>query len=96
MGKHTTDIDKAVFLTYLLYVYQAEAICKAGLAKQTIINIKNVAADVQIRYYEEGFPEPSIQEQVEQLKRKEGSGAKPKITDDKVLGLLEACILNKS
>jgi hypothetical protein len=89
-------MDKAVFLTHLLYVHQAEAVRKAGLAKQTVTNIKNAITDVQIRYYEEGLPEPSIQEQVEQLKRKEGSGAKPKITDNKVLGLLEACILNKS
>ena len=65
MGKHTTDVDKAVFLTHLLYVHQAEAARKAGLAKQTTTNIKNAAADIQIRYHEEGLPEPSIQEQVE-------------------------------
>ena len=33
---------------------------------------------------------------MEQIKRKEGSGAKPKITDDKVIELIEACTLNKS
>jgi hypothetical protein len=33
---------------------------------------------------------------VEQIKRKEGSGAKPKITDDEVIELMEACTLNKS
>jgi hypothetical protein len=95
MGKHITDVDKAVFLTHLLYVHQAEAARRAGLPKQTATNIKNAAVNVQIRYHEEGLPEPSIQEQVEQLKRKEGSGAKPKITNDEVLGLLEAYTLNK-
>ena len=65
MGKHTTDVDKAVFLTHLLYVHQAEAARKARLAKQTVTNIKNTVTDIQIRYHEEGLPEPSIQEQVE-------------------------------
>jgi hypothetical protein len=46
MGKHATDIDKAVFLTHLLYVHQAEAARRAGLAKSTITDIKNAAADV--------------------------------------------------
>jgi hypothetical protein len=46
MGKHTTDVDKAVFLTHLLYVYQAEAVYKARLAKQTVTNIKNATADI--------------------------------------------------
>jgi hypothetical protein len=96
MGKHATDVDKAVFLTYLLYVHQAEAARRAGLAKSTATDIKNAAADVQIRCAEQGLPPPTIQEQVEQIKRKEGSGAKPKITDDEVIELMEACTLNKS
>lgn len=49
MGKHATNVDKAVFLTHLLYVYQAEAACKARLAKQTATDIKNAAANVQIK-----------------------------------------------
>jgi hypothetical protein len=50
MGKHTTNIDKAIFLTHLLYVYQAKAARNTGLTKQTATDIKNAAADVQIRY----------------------------------------------
>ena len=46
MGKHATDLDKAVFLTHLLYVHQAEAARRAVLAKQTAIDIKNAAANV--------------------------------------------------
>ena len=96
MGKHATDVDKAVFLTHLLYIHQAEAARRAGLAKSTAIDIKNATADVEIRCAEQGLPPPTIQEQVEQIKHKEGSGAKPKITDDEVIELMEACTLNKS
>jgi len=96
MGKHATDVDKAVFLTYLLYVYQAEAARRAGLAKSTATDIKNAAADVQIRYDEEGLNPPSIQEQVEQIKRKEGSKRPKKITDKEVIKLIKACTLNKT
>jgi len=96
MGKHATDVDKAVFLTHLLYVHQAEAARRAGLAKSTATDIKNAAADVQIRYDEEGLDPPSIQEQVEQIKRKEGSGAKSVITDEEVIQLMEAYTLNKT
>jgi hypothetical protein len=52
MGKHATDVDKAIFLTHLLYVHQAKATRNAGLTKQTATDIKNAAADVQIRYAE--------------------------------------------
>jgi hypothetical protein len=62
MGKHATDLDKAVFLTHLLYVHQAEAARRAGLAKQTATDIKNIAGDVLIKYHDEGLPEPSIQD----------------------------------
>lgn len=60
MGKHATDVDKAVFLTHLLYVYQAEAVWRAGLAKSTATDIKNAVANMQIRYDEEGLNPPSI------------------------------------
>jgi hypothetical protein len=96
MGKHATDIDKAVFLTHLLYVHQAEAARRAGLAKSTTTDIKNAAANVQIRYNEQGLPPPTIQEQVEQIQRKEGSGAIKKIIDKEVIELIEACTLNKT
>jgi len=96
MGKHAIDVDKAIFLTYLLYVHQAEAARKAGLAKSTATDIKNAAANVEISYAKQGLLPPTIQEQVEQIKRKEGNRAKPKITDNKVIKLIKACILNKS
>ena len=51
---------------------------------------------MQIRYDEEGLNPPSIQEQVEQIKRKEGSGRPRKITDKEVIELIEACTLNKT
>ena len=95
MGKHATNVDKAVFLTHLLYVHQAEAARRAGLAKSTATDIKNAAADFQIRCDEQGLPLPTIQEQVEQLKHKGGNGRKPEITDKEVLELLKACTLNK-
>ena len=60
MGKHATNVNKAVFLTYLLYVYQAKAARRAGLAKLTAIDIKNAAANVQIRYDKEGLKPPLI------------------------------------
>jgi len=62
MGKHATDVDKAIFLTLLLYVHQAEATRRAGLAKSTATDIKNAAANVQIRYAEKGLLLPTIQE----------------------------------
>ena len=96
MGKHATDVDKAVFLTHLLYVHQAEAARRAGLTKSTTTDIKNATVDVQIRYDEEGLDPPSIQEQVEQIKHKEGSGAKSIITDEEVIQLMEAYTLNKT
>jgi len=97
MGKHATDVDKAIFLTHLLYVHQAKATRNAGLAKQTATDIKNAAADVQIRYAEQGLPPPTIQEQVEQIRRKEGTrGSNKKITDEEVIELMEAYTLNKT
>jgi hypothetical protein len=44
MSKHASDIDKVIFLVYLQYVHQAEAARKAGLFKQTVINLKNYSA----------------------------------------------------
>jgi len=96
MGKHATDVDKAVFLTHLLYVHQAKAARRAGLAKSTATDIKNASAEVQIQYNEKGLPPPTIQEQVEQIKRKKGSGASKKITDKEVIKLMEAYTLNKT
>jgi len=60
IGKYATDVDKVVFLTYLLYVHQAEAARRAGLAKSTVIDIKSAEADMQISYDEEGLNPPLI------------------------------------
>jgi hypothetical protein len=65
MGKHATDLNKAVFLIHLFYVHQAEAARRAELAKSIAINIKNAAADIQIRYDKKGFFLFTIQKQIE-------------------------------
>jgi hypothetical protein len=92
MGKHASDIDKAAFLVHLQYVRQAEAARRAGLSSSTASDVKFRAGEVQIRHAEQGLPPPTLAEQVA---RKEGSGAKKKISDEDVLHLLEACTLNK-
>jgi hypothetical protein len=92
MGKHASDIDKAAFLVHLQYVHQLEAARKAGLPKQTASDIKKRAEALKATNKAQGLPLPTLAEQVA---RKEGSGAKPKITDDEVIELLEACTLNK-
>ena len=51
---------------------------------------------MQIRYDKEGLNPPIIQEQVEQIKRKEGSRRPRKIIDKEVIKLIEACTLNKT
>ena len=93
MGKHASDIDKAAFLVHLQYVHLAEAARRAGIQKQTATDIKNRAAALEIEHAEQGLPPPTLAEQVA---RKPGSGAKPKITDEEVLELLDACTLNKT
>ena len=92
MGKHASDVQKATFLVHLQYVHQAEAARRAGLPKQTAIDLKNRSAELQILHEEQGLPPPTIEEQIA---RKPGSGAKEKITDEEVLELLEACTLNR-
>lgn len=92
MGKHASDIDKAAFLVHLQYVHQAEAARRPGLSSLTASDVKFRAGEVQIRNAEQGLPPPTLAEQVA---RKEGSGAKKKISDEDVLHLLKACTLNK-
>jgi hypothetical protein len=43
ISKHTLDIDKAVFLVHLQYVYYSEAACRVGLLKQIASNVKKQA-----------------------------------------------------
>jgi len=92
MGKHASDIDKAAFLVHLQYVHHSEAARRAGIPKQTASDVKKRADALKATNETQGLPPPTIAEQVA---RKEGSGAKPKIIDNEVLELLEACTLNK-
>ena len=92
MGKHASDIDKAAFLIHLQYVHQAEAARRAELKKQTAIDLKNRSAALQIERAEQGLPPPTL---TKQITRKPESGAKPKITNEKVLELLDTYTLNK-
>ena len=92
MGKHASDIDKAAFLVHLQYVHQAEAARRAGLLQQTASRVQKRAEALKKQHEADGLPPPTLEEQVT---RKEGSGAKPKIIDDEVLELLNACTLNK-
>jgi hypothetical protein len=92
MGKHASDIDKAAFLVHLQYVHQSEAARRAGLKQQTASDVQKRAEALKKQHKANGLPPPSLEEQVT---RKEGSGATPKITDDEVIELLDACTLNK-
>jgi hypothetical protein len=92
MGKHASDDDKIAFLVHLQYVHCAEAARQAGLCKSTATDVKNHTGYIQIEYAEKGLPPPTLQEQIT---RKPGSRAKPKISVDQVTYLLEACTLNK-
>jgi hypothetical protein len=92
MGKHASDIDKAAFLVHLQYVHKSEAARRAGLKQQTASDLSKRAENLKREHKEKGLPPPTLEEQIA---RKPGSGAKPKITDEEVLELLEACTLNK-
>jgi hypothetical protein len=92
IGKHASDIDKATFLVHLQYIHQVEAARRVGLKKQTANDLKIRANALKVEHAKKGLPPPTL---VEQVARKLGSGAKPKIIDDEVLELLEACTLNK-
>lgn len=92
MGKHATELQKALFLTHLQYVHQAEAARRAGINPSTAQKIKARAGDLLVQHNNEGLPPPTIEEQVA---RKVGSGAKPKITEEEITGLMEACTLNR-
>ena len=62
MGKHASDIQKAVFLTHLQYVHQAEAARRAGLPKQTATDLKNRVGALMIKHDEQGLPPPTLTE----------------------------------
>jgi hypothetical protein len=74
-----------IFLVHLQYVYLAEAIRRAGLSKSIATNIKNRVAEIEIEHAAAGLPPTTA----EQIARKEGSGAKLKISDNEVIQLLK-------
>jgi hypothetical protein len=76
----------------LQYVHCAEAARRAGLTSSTAFEIKDRAAQVEIEHAKQSLPPPTLREQIT---RKPGSGAKPKISAEEVTSLLEACTLNK-
>jgi hypothetical protein len=92
MSKHASNIDKAAFLIHLQYVHQAEAARRTRVHKQTAIDLKNRTIALEIEHIEKGLPHPTL---AKQIAKKLGSRAKLKITDDKVLELLNACTLNR-
>jgi len=92
MGKHATQGQKIAFLVHLEYVHCAEAARKAGLSSTTAKDLKKRAGELCLEHIKQGLPLPSYEEQVA---RKEGSGAKPKISEEEISRLLKACTLNK-
>lgn len=92
MGKHASDEDKSAFLVHLQYVHYAEATRRAGLGSSTAFKVKDRAAEVEIEHAKKGLPPPTLREQIA---RKPGTGAKPKISVEEVTFLLKDCTLNK-
>jgi hypothetical protein len=92
MGKHVSEVQKAVFLTHLNYVNISKAAKLAGLEYKTARYIKNRAGDLETEYVTKGLPPPTIEQQV---LRKVGSGAKPKITVDDLNVIFQECTLNR-
>ncbi len=92
MGKHATDVQKIKFLTHLQYVSCRKAAQKAGLAPTTGKNLKARAAVLEIEHHEKGLPPPTLEQQIA---RKEGSGAKPKLSEEDCVKTFEACTLSK-
>ena len=92
MGKHATQGQKIAFLVYLEYVHCAEAARRAGLTSTVAKDLKERAGLLQVEHTKQGLSLPTYEEQVA---RKPGSEAKPKISIEEVTKLLEACTPNK-
>jgi hypothetical protein len=73
-------------------VHCAEAARLASLGSTVAKRLKAQIGKRQVEAEESGLPPPSLKEFVA---RKEGSGAKEKITFDQVTDLLDSCTLNK-
>ena len=79
MGKHVSEVQKAVFLTHLNYVNISKTAKLAGLEYEIARCIKNCVGDLETEYAIKGLPLLTIKQQI---LRKIGSSAKPKITID--------------
>ena len=77
MGKHPTLVLKVEFLTHLKYVHCAEAARLAGLKPTVAKDLKARAGALEAEYAEKGLPPPTVEQQIA---RKPGSRAKPKIS----------------
>lgn len=94
MGKHTSDAQKARFLTLIeCGTKQSEAARSCGLERSTAFNIKKRAGDLMVQHTENGLPPPTIDEQVA---RKPGSGRPPLLTDHDCQEIFRACTSSKS
>jgi hypothetical protein len=93
MGKHATLCQKVAFLVHLEYVNCLEAAQKASLPLSTAKDIKKRTSKLCVERAEQGLPPPSYEEQVT---RKPGSGAKPKISKEEICQLLEAYTLDRT
>lgn len=92
MGKHATPCQKVAFLVHSEYIKCAEAAQKAGIPFSTAKVIKKRNRELCVKHAEEGLPPPSYEEQVT---RKKGSGAEPKLSEADMERLLEACTIDK-
>jgi hypothetical protein len=79
MGKHATVAQKVELIVRLEYeTLIVKAAEKSSIPLLTAKDIRLYAGEVCAEYQELGLPPPSYEEQVT---RKPGSGAKPKITE---------------
>jgi hypothetical protein len=62
MGKRASDLQKAVFLTYLQYVSKVEATRKIRLTQQTANDIKRRAIERKAIHEELGLRPPTIEQ----------------------------------
>ena len=92
MGKHATQSQKVEFLSHLQHVNCAKAARLVGLLPTVAKDLKARAIALQLEHRTQGLPPPTLEQQAA---RKPGSGARPKVTEEEITSLLEACTLSK-
>ena len=92
MGKHPSDLQKVEFLTHLQYVNISKAAERAGLEYSTAKSFRASVGALEAEHAEKGLPPPTLEEKVA---RKEGSGAKLKLTEADLEEIWVSCTLNK-